>query len=91
MLVTTKFHNPVAAPVIGQVPLVSKVELAKVNPVQVMLACPDIWSVTVAPEAKLFPAMEVMATEALFAAEYGTIESALTGAIPGLVVITSLG
>ena len=62
-LVTTTFHVPVAAPVIGQLPLLSVVELVKVKPVQEISVWPLFVSFTVAPDTKFVPVTEVMETD----------------------------
>ena len=64
--VTTTFQVPVAAPVIGQLPVERVVELVKVNPVQEMSDWASLVNFTVAPETKLVPETEVMEAEVLF-------------------------
>ena len=63
--VTTTFQVPVAAPVIGQLPVERVVELVKVNPVQEMSDWASLVNFTVAPETKLVPETEVMEAEVL--------------------------
>ncbi len=59
-LVTTTFHVPGMAEVIGQLPDERVVELVKVKPVQFILDCPLMVSATVAPDTKLVPLTEVI-------------------------------
>ncbi len=73
-LVTTTFHAPVAAPVIGQLPPASDDELMNVKLAQFMLLWPDCVSITVAPERKFVPPTEVTVTELLLVPDTGLIE-----------------
>ena len=73
VFVTTTFHCPVAAPVIGHVPLLNIAEPLKVNPEHAMSGCPVLVSFTVAPLKKLVPVTEEMATEALLYPDAGLI------------------
>ena len=62
-LVTTTFHCPAAALVMGQVPEESVVEFVKVNPVQEISLCAVLVSFTVAPKTKFAPVTLVMEAE----------------------------
>ncbi len=86
--VTTTFQVPVAAPVIGHVPDESVVELVKVNPVQEMLLCPLIVSMTVAPDTKFIPDTEVMGADPVFIALVGLIDVTVG---PPLLIVNSEG
>jgi hypothetical protein len=72
-LVTTTFHAPATAPVIGQEPDDSVVELVKVKPVQFILDCPLMVSATVAPDTKLVPLIEDMDIDPVLAPVVGEI------------------
>jgi len=72
-LVTTTFHAPDAAPVIGQEPDDKVVEFVKLKLVQFIVACPVLVSDTVAPETKPVPDMELMDIEPVLAPLVGEI------------------
>src|SRR3989344_7262435 len=72
-LVTTTFHEPVTAPVMGQLPEESVVEFVNEKPVQEMLLWPDLVSFTVAPDTNPAPTTEVTDTEAVLRPEDGSM------------------
>ena len=75
-LVTTTFHVPATAPVMGQLPDDNVVEFVNVKPVHEMLLCPDLVKLTVAPETKSEPVTLEIETEAL------------RGPVDGLMAVT---
>ena len=70
-LVTTTFHAPAAAPLIGQLPEDRVFEFVNVNPEQTIVLCPAITRFTVASDAKLVPVIDVMDADPMFAALLG--------------------